>query len=85
MIQKIYSVFDRKAVLYGTLMFFANDEMAKRGAADLMRVGGDTPMNHYPEDFDIYCVGEFDTESGVMMGQGAPALVCRFADFVEKN
>lgn len=80
----VYSVFDRKAVLFGGLLFFANDEMAKRGALDLLREGGDTPMNRYPEDFDVYAVGEFDNSDGDLVGH-KPRLVCRFADFVVRQ
>lgn len=80
MMQGVYSVFDRKAKVFGILMFFANDEMAKRGAADLMRAGGDSPMNHYPDDFDVYKVGTFESDTGEIVGQVAE-LVVRFSDF----
>lgn len=80
--QGVYSVYDRKAMAYGSLMFFANDDMAKRGCADLMRAGGDVPMVHYPDDFDLYCVGEFDTASGDLLGMVPPKHVVRFSDFV---
>lgn len=85
MMQFVYSVFDRKAKLFGALMFFQNGDMAKRACADLMRVGGDTPMHHYPDDFDMYLVGEFNDELGMISGYGAPELICRFGDFVEKK
>lgn len=80
--QGLYSILDRKAVAFGAPMFFANDDMAKRGCADTMRAGGDYAYVHYPDDFDVYRVGTFDTDSGVIIPQVPAVLVCRFSDFV---
>nr|QJB18760.1 MAG: nonstructural protein [Microvirus sp.] len=82
MMQGLYSIFDRKAVSYGAPMFFANDEIAKRSCADTMRAGGDFAYVYYPDDFDVYRVGSFDTNEGVIVPQVPAVLVCRFADFV---
>ena len=83
--QFVYSVLDRKAMNFGQLMFFANGDMAKRGTADFMRAGGDSPMIHYPDDFDLYLVGEFNTDNGQLQGHPTPELICRFSDFVKKG
>ncbi|QKI28936.1 VP5 [Kummerowia striata gokushovirus] len=80
--QGVYSVYDRKAMTYGALMFFANHDMARRSCSDLMRAGGDDVlMVRYPEDFDVYVVGEFETDTGYLVGMTTPVRVCGFSDF----
>lgn len=81
MIQNVYSVFDRKAISFGALIFFVNDDMAKRGVADLMRAGGDGPMFMYPEDFALYRVGAFNQDNGLLLQLDAPLLVCSMDEF----
>nr|QJB20725.1 MAG: nonstructural protein [Microvirus sp.] len=76
----VYSVLDRKAGAYGALLFFANDGIAGRTMREVMGQAND--MSRYPEDFDMYHVGWFDNETGIL----APAdvrLAHRFSDFVE--
>lgn len=80
MIVQLYSVFDRGAKSFGAPMVFANDEMCIRGCKDLYRGGGDAPMILYPGDFDVYHLGQFETDLGVVAGEEAPRLVVRFAD-----
>ena len=83
----VYSVFDRKAVSYGPLMFYSNHDIAKRGCQELMMSGDRSiPPVLYPDDFDMYCVGFFDTDSGELYPTSpGPSLVCRMSDFVEKK
>lgn len=77
----MYSIFDRKAVSYGVPMLFPNHEIAKRACGDAVRAGGDFDFIRYPDDFDVYCVGLFDTANGVIVPVSPVELVCRFADF----
>lgn len=78
MITRLYSVFDRKAVNYGPLMFYSNDEMCLRACAEAVS----NNVVPYPADCDMYYVGLFDTETGVVTGDNVK-LVARFADFVK--
>lgn len=81
MITRLYSVFDRKAVSFGPLMFFSNDELCLRSMAEAVRDN----VVPYPADCDMYHVGAFDTESGRVFGVDDKTLVGRFADFVKKG
>ncbi|WNK13742.1 MAG: nonstructural protein [Microvirus sp.] len=78
----VYSVFDRKSVAYGNLLFFVNDDIARRSMVEAM--GERNNISLYPDDFDMYHVGTFNTETGVL----APAtvrLAARFSDFANKE
>lgn len=70
----IYSVLDRKLREYGQLGLARNDEAVQRAIGDQVR-GSGTLMEKYPGDFDLYCVGEFDSETGVVEGYPVPRLV----------
>lgn len=78
MIIGVYSVLDRKSVAYGNLMFFVNDDIAKRSMVEVM--GERNNISLYPDDFDMYHVGHFDIATGELQGV-KPRLAARFADF----
>lgn len=78
----VYSVFDRKSVAYGALLFFVNDDIAKRSMVEVM--GERNNISLYPDDFDMYHVGTFNNETGVLTAVPV-RLAARFADFVGKE
>lgn len=83
---KVYSIFDRKAQGYEmpTLMLFRNDELALRaiGAAfNGGQLGG--LFGKYPEDFEIYCLGEFDQNTGLIKSE--VNFVAHLVDLKESN
>lgn len=84
MINGVFSLFDKKAQTFGALMFFSNDDLARRGCADTMRAGGDFPMINYPDDFAMYRVGTFNMASGEIVGHVPPVFICDLSEFVEK-
>ncbi|QCQ84915.1 nonstructural protein [Blackfly microvirus SF02] len=78
----VYSVLDRKSVAYGNLLFFVNDDIAKRSMVEVM--GERNNISLYPDDFDMYHVGVFNNESGELTGV-KPRLAARFGDFVRRE
>lgn len=52
----------------------SNDDHAKRTFAT-MASNKDTQMHHYPNDYRLWRVGEFDSESGILTGI-EPTFVC---------
>lgn len=62
---KVFALFDRKAREFGAPLTAANVDTMKR---ELQRnVGEGSLLHKYPEDFDLYCLGEMDTETGVIL------------------
>lgn len=82
MIQKLYSLFDRKAQNFGAPMMFVNDEVCRR--AILSVVMGDNEIKNYPGDFDVFWCGVFDTDGGhvAIPDVSAPSLVFNVGDLV---
>lgn len=83
---KIYAIFDRKAQTYemSTLPLFRNDELAKRGfrsAFQAKALGG--LIQDYPEDFELFALGEFDQATGVILAK--VEYVCSMLDLKGVN
>lgn len=76
---KLYSIFDRKALTYSPLLMEHTDGTMSRSLHQNLK-GQQVPMALYPEDFEVYWVGEFDPQSGEIVGVGGhPRLVCSLA------
>lgn len=65
---RVYSIFDRKAEVFNAPMCFVNDAIAKRALAQI--IPNDADMSKFPEDFDVYYIGDFYNDAGHLM-QGA--------------
>ena len=55
----IYTIYDKVACEAGPIFQAKNDGVALRCFMSLMK---DTP-NIVPSDYDVYCLGEFDTDT----------------------
>lgn len=78
---KIYSLLDRKLVEYGQLLLARNDDAIKRAVLDGVR-GSGSQVEKYSEDFDVFQVGEFDAETGAVVGSRV-RLVGNVRDILE--
>lgn len=80
----VYSLFDRKLRQYGALMVERNDFGVQRGLADGVRGNPEALISKHPEDFDLYEVGVFDEESGLLReaSTAIPRLVCNLLELV---
>lgn len=77
MMMKVYSICDIKAEEYGPLFLAKNDEIAFRMCkAQFKDV-------EYPQDYQLDCVGYFDTEKGCL--DGTFINVCNLADLFSKE
>lgn len=68
----IYSYRDLK-VGFGAPATDMNDQSAIRGFSYAINNPG--IMNFSPKDYDLYKIGEFDTEKGIITGFEVPQLV----------
>lgn len=79
---KIYSIFDRAAHMYGGLIVQNNDELCKRNIKTALVAGAlDKQILTYPEDFELYCLGEFNNETGKIVPV-EPAFVIGIRDLL---
>ena len=81
---RLYSIRDAKTQAFSTPFFQQNDETALRMFRDeLHGANGPSMLSKHPEDFDLYCVGDWNDTSGAVRPTGdvdGPILVSKGAD-----
>lgn len=85
MVKNIYSVFDVKAELYGTLFPMKSHGEALRGFQDLCEDRNTMPGRH-PGDFKLVQLGTFDDVTGLISATVPPLSLSFGSDLVgQKN
>ena len=69
MVYNIYSIHDCVADEYGPLFNCKNDEVAKRAVKSILT--GDVN----PFDYEIFCLGTFDSDNGVLVPEKRLAFI----------
>lgn len=77
MIFNVYSIKDSK-VGYLTPTFEVNDQVAMRNFAHAVK-NSESILNSHPNDFSLYCIGEFDSISG-LISCGEKHFLCEASD-----
>lgn len=72
---KLYSVFDKVSKVFQFPCAVENDDAAIRGFAGLA-----DSYKFFP-DLELYCVGSFNLETGVIFPFDVPSLVCSASQF----
>lgn len=72
---KLYSVFDKVSKVFQFPCAVENDEAAIRGFVDLA-----DSYKFFP-DLELFCVGSFNLETGVITPVEVPSLVCSGSQF----
>lgn len=83
MVLQMFSVFDKKTVVYGRPFFAHNRGHAMRLVGDEL-VNDDSLLAAHPDDFALYEVGSFDDSLGIVGGllTKGPTAVCEIKDLV---
>ena len=79
----LYSIFDRKAVSYAPPFVAVNDSVACRMSL-ASAMGEQNMLADYPADFDVYCLGNLDQESGRITPLNTPVFVVNFAALLQQ-
>lgn len=80
MIKNLYAIFDRKTKSVEFVKEADNFDCFKRWFATAF-LRADTMFALYPDDFDIYLIGCFDSET--MHGDIEPDLLCSVSDLFD--
>ncbi len=76
MISKICTIFDGKAEAYTQPMFFQSTGQAVRSFSDAVN-DGESNFSRHPEDYTLFCLGEWDERSGKIMLDTAPIALAQ--------
>jgi hypothetical protein len=80
---KMYVVHDSKAGLYNKPFYEVNNAVAMRGFEDAVR-SGETNLSRYPQDYDLYLVGEFNEDTAEIKAV-VPQHLCGARDYVAEK
>jgi len=76
---KMYTVLDTKAVAFLSPWFASTHALAFRNCEKACR-NPESPFRQFPADFNLFCIGEFDDELGVVVPY---SLVENLGNFVQ--
>jgi hypothetical protein len=68
MLLKMFSIYDEKAVAHVTPFFMHNEMMALRQFKN-MCFDKNSQIGTNPEDYSLWCVGEFDDSTGEVIAE----------------
>jgi hypothetical protein len=85
MILFVVSVKDRAADVFNRPFFVPHRNVAIRDFTDeVNRVAADNQLNKHPDDFDLYCLGEFDDSAGSLINN-QPVILVRAKDVLQSS
>jgi len=82
MIYQVFSVRDSKAAAYALPFFLPRMEIALRSFRDAVK-NPEHDMHRHPEDYALYCIGEYDDATG-QMSAVEPVLVAQALEAPEQ-
>lgn len=84
MLLKVYTIRDSKAEVYNTPFFQKTHGEAERSFNQLLR-DEKSMVNKYPEDYDLYFIGNWDDQEGTFTPCDTPQHIAKAAHLVAKN
>lgn len=80
MVLKVFSIRDSKAEVFNTPFFQKTVGEAERNFANLVSDEKST-VSKWPEDFDLYFVGEYDDQNGCFSRLDTPQHIAKGVNF----
>lgn len=82
MVLKVYAVKDVAAGSFMSPFYVQNDAMLKRVVKEAVNSSEENIFNKFVEDKQVYCLGEFDSDTGVITTKN-PDLIINCIDLKE--
>jgi len=73
---KIFTIRDSKGEMYNTPFFRRTIGDAERTFHELVN-DDKTSVSKYPDDFDLYLIGDFDDQTGITKGLDTPQHIVK--------
>lgn len=83
MLLKVYSIRDRKTEMYNTPWFQKSHGEAERSFTS-MAMDEKTTINQYPEDYDLYFIGEYNSDTGCLIPLDSPLHVSKAIEILDR-
>ena len=79
----LYAIYDMKAQTYGTPFPALNDALAARMVTQILQYGGNPDYQRYPEDFSVFCIGDF-VDISALVTSHTPRLVFTLGSLISQ-
>lgn len=83
MITNLFTIYDNKAAIYNTPFSQNNNAEAMRTFADMAN-DEKTTISKHPDDYDLYKIGEWNSNNGEVVGTDKTHLA-NGQDFIQNN
>lgn len=80
---RMYSIFDKKSLIHHPPQFLYNTGHALRYFKSTVERQERSFMTDYPEDFDVYEVGSFDDQTGVVEKMDKPQYIVNMGELID--
>lgn len=80
----VLAVFDEKANVFGNPVFEPNKGLAMRAFSEAV-LAPDSFLGKHAGDFKLYCLGEYDNETGKIKSFNTPEFVSHASDYLQKK
>ena len=80
---KVYSIFDKAAKAYNTPFFMHNKALALRAFEDNVNSAEENNISKHPEQFSLFCLGEYDDSKGTFELLQQPELEATALELVK--
>ena len=84
MLHKMYSIRDLKGEIFNTPFPAPTHAAAERNFEQVVR-DPKTTIAQYPSDYDLYYIGDYDDNTGLMHPLQVPQLQCNAVTLVPRN
>ena len=81
----MYSIFDKAAQAYVTPFFMHNKALAIRAFADNVNSSEENNVSKHPEQFSLFCLGEYDDTTGKIEPRDEPELIASGLELVQPS
>lgn len=78
---KVYAIRDIVMNTYSLPFYAIHEAHAKRICQDLVQRGEGTTVYDHPEDHDLYLIGEYDDQTGLISPENYPEFVQHLSDY----
>lgn len=82
MVKGVYSVYDNQAEAFLDPQLYMNDNVARRSFR-LMVNNKESLMNHRPDDFTLFKIGEFSSLKGTLLCEKTPKSMGLAREYLE--
>lgn len=85
MMKLVCAIYDTQAKVYASPFYMNTKGEAVRAFSDAVNDAQMGSLNKHPQDFLLFCIGEWDDNTGKLVSYSPPERLALGSDFVRKE